>query len=430
MPGLLAVHDRRGVHRPGDHHPVTRIEPQQVLDAVALGLQLQHGVRTLRKERHQLARQIGEVIERQAVGQLAGADAKGALRVRAQHRIDLRQPVADVGERLQCRIVLEVVLQEAVAAIERAVGAEVHHQVVAAHHPGRPGRAMLQKRAAMALHDQPPLARAKAGRLDGAQVVGDVQPAPPAGARARGAPAPTAPRHARSRSKSGCQRGYSRSAVFRFTHHVSRLTSLFTPLPPAAAKSCSHAGLCGRRTERVRRARSVAALSAVISTRTRVAFEELRHDDAHVARQAELANERRELILGGGELRKALPPQRAFEQLELVVAADVTPPCRRDRLRRQHLRQRQVIARGDLFDPVPQVAQLVFARPQLLHEAEERGGIVCSRRDQRSSVPAVLALGGKGAERHIDALNQSPFRTFETRNTAMLALLADFFRQR
>ena len=82
------------------------IEREQTLDRVGLGLELEQRVPARGEERHELGAEAGQRIERQAVGELAGADAEVAIGVAIEHLRQLgeRGLGIDVGrERQRCR---------------------------------------------------------------------------------------------------------------------------------------------------------------------------------------------------------------------------------------------------------------------------------------------------------------------------------------
>ena len=93
-------------------------------------------------------------IERERIGQLPGADAEAARRG-AWRRSSLQfvEGVGVVGIDLEAGIVGEILLQEAVAAIHRAVRRERQHQVSAAGELRRSRRTRHQERRAPS-HDR------------------------------------------------------------------------------------------------------------------------------------------------------------------------------------------------------------------------------------------------------------------------------------
>src|SRR5207253_9234471 len=89
------------------------------------------------KERDQREAQARQRVEREAVGELAGADTELPLRMTVEQRSDLDQGRFGIDVRRERGVVGEILLQKAVAAIHRAVRGEGEHQVVAARHATR-----------------------------------------------------------------------------------------------------------------------------------------------------------------------------------------------------------------------------------------------------------------------------------------------------
>lgn len=73
---LVGVDYRLRIHGPGDYDSAFRIESQQIVDAVAFGLELEQHVRLFGEKRHHLAREADIRIQYQAIGNLSGSDTK------------------------------------------------------------------------------------------------------------------------------------------------------------------------------------------------------------------------------------------------------------------------------------------------------------------------------------------------------------------
>jgi hypothetical protein len=68
---LLTLHHGFRVDRPGDHHPPLRIEIEQPIDQITLGLELEEHIGELPHKGHQQAGKARQRVERQAIAELA-----------------------------------------------------------------------------------------------------------------------------------------------------------------------------------------------------------------------------------------------------------------------------------------------------------------------------------------------------------------------
>src|SRR5665647_2098604 len=74
---------------------------------------------------------MGEVVEGQTVGELAGTDPEKTLRFVIQGLIEFSQQVVDIDKKTEPGIV-KICLEDAIDAIHRTVHADIEHLVVAA----------------------------------------------------------------------------------------------------------------------------------------------------------------------------------------------------------------------------------------------------------------------------------------------------------
>ena len=121
------------------------VEFEQTLDAVGLGFEFEHDIVALGEKRHQLGRKAEQRVEGQAVGQFSGPDAELLPGLTVNHGRQLVQQLVHIGIDGQQRVVGQIVLEKAVAAVHRAVRDQADDQIVAAHQTGRAGRAMFEK---------------------------------------------------------------------------------------------------------------------------------------------------------------------------------------------------------------------------------------------------------------------------------------------
>src|SRR4051794_14365573 len=108
---FLRIDHHLWVHRPRHHDALFWRKTEQVFDAITLGFELEQNIGLLGKKRHNLATKADIWIEREAVGNLAGADAKKKFAMLAEQFICLRKEIIHITKDFESRILREIVLQ-------------------------------------------------------------------------------------------------------------------------------------------------------------------------------------------------------------------------------------------------------------------------------------------------------------------------------
>src|SRR3954468_16840398 len=130
---FLRIDHHLWVHRPRHHDALFWRETEQVFDAITLRLELEKNIRLLGKKRHNLATKADIWIEGEAIGNLAGADAKEEFTMLGEQFICLRKEIIHITKNFESGILRKIVLQITVAAVHRAVAGEVDDEVITAN---------------------------------------------------------------------------------------------------------------------------------------------------------------------------------------------------------------------------------------------------------------------------------------------------------